>query len=552
MVPPPRRRWTCPSCRWWPTPRPERTARRRRGRTRRRTGCSRSPRPISRRWLSPDWTRARCGPRTPPRREPERSSSSRCPRPRRASERWPSSAWATTVQGMLAWAGAALGRAARDRDELLVGIPVQSAEHTRALVEGRSSGLLSGRPGPRRRDTARWASSPGLPRRACSGRRRAHAAASVLARSLVAVPSNIKSPAWLAAQAKTGRQGRRGHRDGVVPAALRQGRLRGLIAVGGGSTNPPGSSGSTMSRRATSASRRRPAGDAGSTMSSRREGASPSTAVGSTSPPASMLTMKTDMTGRPSSLLSRCRQGLEIPVRVTGLLPLAENAVSGSAYRPGDVVTQYGGTTVEIGNTDAEGRIVLADALAYADSQLDPDVLIDVATLTGAATLALGRSIGPLFSTDERLQEALLAAGRAAGEPMWPFPPWMTTAPARLTGGRPGHVSSKPPWPEPSSLRSSRGSSPGRAWAHLDIAGPGRPRPTRGRTRWAGLGMARASCCVTWRACADLGGRPWPRADGGRGPTAVPLSGPGRRPARRRPLPPPASPAARRSRSAAG
>ena len=72
-------------------------------------------------------------------------------------------------------------------------------------------------------------------------------------------------------------------------------------------------------------------------------------------------------------------------------------------------------STPKIGNTDAEGRIVLADALAYADSQLDPDVLIDIATLTGAATLALGRSVGPLFSTDDALQEALLAAGRAAG-----------------------------------------------------------------------------------------------------------------------------------------
>lgn len=390
-------------------------------------------------------------------------------------------------------AGAALGRAARDRDELLVGIPAQSAEHTRALVEG---ALLGGFVGPT------WAAKPRYrqvgvvslvghdARAAADGR--AHAAATALARALVAVPSNIKSPAWLADQAK--RVAKAGGATATVwsETALRTDGFGGLLAVGGASATPP------RFVRIDYVPKGRP----GQTSASgRRRRVDHVVLVGKgitfdsggldIKPPASMLTMKTDMTGAAVVLavLGAC-QGLEIPVRVTGLLPLAENAVSGSAYRPGDVVTQYGGTTVEIGNTDAEGRIVLADALAYADRQLDPDVLIDVATLTGASTLALGRSIGPLFSTDELLQEALLAAGRAAGEPMWPFPlvddyrPWLDSPVADL-----GHVSSKPPMAgaivAALYLREFTG---GRAWAHLDIAGPGRSETDSGTNQVGGTG----------------------------------------------------------------
>src|SRR5690606_22096807 len=92
------------------------------------------------------------------------------------------------------------------------------------------------------------------------------------------------------------------------------------------------------------------------------------------------------------------------------------------SYRPGDVLRTYGGTTVEIANTDAEGRIVLADALAWADATLDPDVLIDVATLTGAATLGLGRQHAALYGTDDALVDALTAAGEASGELVWRMP----------------------------------------------------------------------------------------------------------------------------------
>ena len=99
---------------------------------------------------------------------------------------------------------------------------------------------------------------------------------------------------------------------------------------------------------------------------------------------------------------------LELPVRITALAPLAENAVSGSAYRPGDVITHYDGTTSESTNSDAEGRLVLADALGYAVARLEPDVIIDLATLTGANAVALGKRTAALYSHDDEL------AGRAA------------------------------------------------------------------------------------------------------------------------------------------
>ncbi len=160
---------------------------------------------------------------------------------------------------------------------------------------------------------------------------------------------------------------------------------------------------------------------------------------------------------------------------VTGLLALAENAVDGASYRPGDVVTQYGGRTVEIGNTDAEGRIVLADALAYADAHLDPSFLIDVATLTGAARIALGRGMAPVFATDPALTDALVAAGATTGETLWPMPLADTyrraldsdvAEIAHIADGVGGGAVTAALF-----LREFVGE---RRWAHLDIAGTGR------------------------------------------------------------------------------
>jgi leucyl aminopeptidase len=162
-----------------------------------------------------------------------------------------------------------------------------------------------------------------------------------------------------------------------------------------------------------------------------------------------------------------------MPVRVTALTPIAENALSGSSYRPGDVIRHVGGRTSEVGNTDAEGRLVLADALAYAALRLRPTVVVDVATLTGAAKVALGLRTGAVFATAHALAEDLVAAGAAAGEPLWHMPLWPDyeatlrsgVADATNAPGNPGAITAA------LFLRHFAGGLP---WAHLDIAGPAR------------------------------------------------------------------------------
>ena len=140
-------------------------------------------------------------------------------------------------------------------------------------------------------------------------------------------------------------------------------------------------------------------------------------------PGSSMSTMYTDMAGGAAVLGAlHAVAAARLPVRVTALVPAAENSISGSAYRPGDVVRHYGGRTSEIGNTDAEGRLVLADAMAYAVARLRPSHLVDIATLTGAMKVALGTLTGGLLPTDDDLAAALLAAGTDTGEPLWRLP----------------------------------------------------------------------------------------------------------------------------------
>ena len=135
-----------------------------------------------------------------------------------------------------------------------------------------------------------------------------------------------------------------------------------------------------------------------------------------------MALMKKDMGGAAHALaLARLIVQHRLPVRVLLLIPAVENAVSGNAYRPGDVITTRKGLTVEIGNTDAEGRLVLADALAYACEQ-KPQLVIDFATLTGAARVALGADLPALFSNDTEMAAALLRAGIDYEDPLWAMP----------------------------------------------------------------------------------------------------------------------------------
>ncbi len=155
---------------------------------------------------------------------------------------------------------------------------------------------------------------------------------------------------------------------------------------------------------------------------------------------------------------------------------------SGSAYRPGDVITHYGGRTVEVLNTDAEGRLVLADALAYAVRTLEPDQVIDVATLTGAARVALGTTHAALYATDDELARSLTAAGEASGDRVWRMP--------LEDGYRAALDSEVADLAHVARDNTSAGSivaalflrefAGERPWAHLDISGPGRSAENSG------------------------------------------------------------------------
>jgi leucyl aminopeptidase len=141
-------------------------------------------------------------------------------------------------------------------------------------------------------------------------------------------------------------------------------------------------------------------------------------------PAAGMLLMKKDMGGAACTLaLARLVMEAALPVRLRVLVPAVENAISGNAYRPGDVIRTRKGLTVEIGNTDAEGRVILCDALALADEET-PDLIVDLATLTGAARVALGPELPAVFGTRQDTVDALLRHGRSVADPLWPLPLW--------------------------------------------------------------------------------------------------------------------------------
>ena len=141
-------------------------------------------------------------------------------------------------------------------------------------------------------------------------------------------------------------------------------------------------------------------------------------------PAAGMRLMKKDMGGAAHALgLALLVMKRRLPVRLHLLIPAVENAVSGAAFRPGDILKSRAGLTVEIGNTDAEGRLILGDALTRA-AEKKPELILDFATLTGAARIALGPDLPALFANDDALAEALLAGGAVASDPLWRMPLW--------------------------------------------------------------------------------------------------------------------------------
>jgi leucyl aminopeptidase len=174
--------------------------------------------------------------------------------------------------------------------------------------------------------------------------------------------------------------------------------------------------------------------------------------------------------------------GARLPVRLRVLIPAVENAISGSAFRPGDVLPSRKGLTVEIGNTDAEGRLILADALALADEE-EPDLIVDFATLTGAARTALGPDLPPLYTEDDALAADLARLGLAVNDPVWRLPLWRPYASMLESKiADVNHVSSGPMAGSITAALFLRRFAPrARAHVHFDIyawtpkAKPGRP-----------------------------------------------------------------------------
>jgi len=198
---------------------------------------------------------------------------------------------------------------------------------------------------------------------------------------------------------------------------------------------------------------------------------------------AGMLHMKKDMGGAAQALgLARMIMAAKLPVRLRVLIPAVENSVSGNAYRPRDVVTTRKGLTVEIGNTDAEGRVVLADALAAACEE-GCDLLIDLATLTGAARVALGTSLPALFSNDDHLADQFARAATVVADPVWRLPLWqpyrekLDSKVADINNVSPGSYGGA----ITAALFLQEFVTPGTPWIHLyfmawnEAARPGRP-----------------------------------------------------------------------------
>lgn len=200
-------------------------------------------------------------------------------------------------------------------------------------------------------------------------------------------------------------------------------------------------------------------------------------------PSSNMYLMRKDMGGAAVALgVASLVMAAKLPVRLRLLIPAVENAVDGTSYRPSDILTMRDGTTVEIGNTDAEGRLVLADALAEASSE-KPALLIDFATLTGAARAAVGTEISALFANDEKLAAELFKAGEASEDPLWrlplhkPYENMMKSAFAEVnscpSSGYAGAITA--------ALFLQRFAMKAKMWAHLDFMGwnlsskPGRP-----------------------------------------------------------------------------
>ena len=384
-------------------------------------------------------------------------------------------------------AAAALARRAKGRDELTIALPEAEPAAWAALAEGAllaayafrmlgstggtTPGVGEGRSKPVGR--VRFAGPDAAREPVRRGEVTARAVA--LNRDLANTPSSIKSPAWLAGRAAE-IAGEAGLGVEVWDAErLAADGFGGILAVGRGSANPP----RLIKLEYRPAD---PADDRHVVLVGK--GITFDSGGLSLKPNDNMKFQKTDMAGGGAVIaVMSALAALGCRTRVTGLVASAENMPSGSAQRPSDVITHFGGRTVEVLNTDAEGRLVLADALAYADARLDPDVIVDVATLTGAIGIALGREYGAVFASSDEVADDLLRAGEASGDRLWRMPlvedyrPALDSAVADLANIDAGGEFGAGSITAALFLREFAGERP---WAHLDIAAVGRTTSDEG------------------------------------------------------------------------
>lgn len=304
------------------------------------------------------------------------------------------------------------------------------------------------------------------------------------ARDLIHTPSNIKTPAWMASQTKSIAK----HPDLQVKVLAGKDLkdFGGLLAVGNSAPNPgPRFIEVTYAPKGSQKWPHVVLVGKGITYDTG--------GISLKRPYENMIAMKSDMAGAAAVLgVVSAMPAIAPKVRVTALLMCAENAISGTAQRPSDVITQYGGTTVEVTNTDAEGRLVLADGLAYADLHLKPDYLVDVATLTGAATQGLSRQYGAMYTRNTKLAREFQSYGEKTGDRVWHMPLLddykiaLESSVADIS-----HIANKPTFGAGSVtaalfLEHFAGA---RNWVHFDIAGAGRSETDAGENPKGGTGF---------------------------------------------------------------
>ncbi|MEE2777343.1 MAG: leucyl aminopeptidase [Acidobacteriota bacterium] len=323
-------------------------------------------------------------------------------------------------------------------------------------------------------DSFRDSSAPDLPRsiqifpavadrpkfRAAAKHAKAVAGGAALARDLGNTPPNVANPAWMAARARSLARAVGAKARVLGRRELEKKAMGGILAVGGGSAAAP-----RLVRLEW--------GDRGPLVALVGKGVTFDTGGISIKPAAAMDEMKYDKCGACTVFgIVKAVAEIGLPVRLRAYLPLVENMPSGKAYRPGDIVRCYNGKTVEIINTDAEGRMILADSLAWAAEE-GAEHIVEFSTLTGAAVVALGEHTAALYTPSDSLSKGLLDAAAGSGEQLWRMPLWPEFL-EPMQGNHGDLVNQGGRWGGANNAAAFLGQFVGehKSWAHIDIAGP--------------------------------------------------------------------------------